>query len=84
MRGDGGAVTTSDAALARAFPGDAIVAEESVPTGAGELEALVAPAKAVFLDAKIESELIDLDPADAAGLLEQLSAVSVQTAVAPT
>ena len=34
-----------------------------------ELEALVAPAKAVFLDAKIESELIDLDPADAAELL---------------
>ena len=34
-----------------------------------ELEALVAPAKAVFLDAKIESELIDLDPEDAAELL---------------
>ena len=34
-----------------------------------ELAALVAPAKAVFLDAKIESELIDLDPADAAELL---------------
>ena len=33
------------------------------------LEALVAPAHAVFLDAKIESELIDLDPADAAELL---------------
>ena len=32
-------------------------------------EALVAPAKAVFLDAKIESELIDLDPEDAAELL---------------
>src|SRR6185503_1961069 len=31
--------------------------------------ALVAPAEAVFLDAKIESELIDLDPADAAELL---------------
>ncbi len=35
-----------------------------------ELAALVAPAHAVFLDAKIESELKDLDPADAAELLE--------------
>jgi len=34
-----------------------------------ELAALVAPAKAVFLDAKIESELIDLDPEDALELL---------------
>ena len=34
-----------------------------------ELAALVVPAQAVFLDAKIESELIDLDPADAAELL---------------
>lgn len=34
-----------------------------------ELAALVAPAEAVFLDAKIESELIDLEPADAAELL---------------
>ncbi|WP_431218377.1 redox-regulated ATPase YchF [Leifsonia xyli] len=34
-----------------------------------ELAALVAPAQAVFLDAKLESELIDLDPADAAELL---------------
>ena len=34
-----------------------------------ELAALVAPAKAVFLDAKLESELIDLDAADAAELL---------------
>jgi GTP-binding protein YchF len=34
------------------------------------LEALVAPAHAVFLDAKIESELKDLDAADAAELLE--------------
>jgi GTP-binding protein YchF len=33
------------------------------------LEALVAPAKAVLLDAKLESELIDLDAADAAELL---------------
>jgi GTP-binding protein YchF len=34
-----------------------------------ELAALVAPAQAVFLDAKLESELIDLDEADAAELL---------------
>jgi ribosome-binding ATPase YchF (GTP1/OBG family) len=33
------------------------------------LSALVAPAQAVFLDAKLESELIDLDAADAAELL---------------
>ncbi|WP_028495216.1 MULTISPECIES: redox-regulated ATPase YchF [Microbacterium] len=39
------------------------------PARKAELESLVAPAKAVFLDAKIESELIDLDPADAAELL---------------
>ncbi len=46
--------------------------DEAVLTDAArkaELEALVAPAKAVFLDAKIESELIDLDPDDAAELL---------------
>ena len=46
--------------------------DESVltnPSRMAELAALVAPAKAVFLDAKIESELIDLDPADAAELL---------------
>jgi GTP-binding protein YchF len=46
--------------------------DESVLTDASrkaELAALVAPAEAVFLDAKIESELIDLDPADAAELL---------------
>ena len=35
-----------------------------------ELAALVAPAKAIFLDAKLESELIDLDAAEAAELLE--------------
>lgn len=34
-----------------------------------ELETLVAPAKAVFLDAKVESELTDLSPEDAAELL---------------
>ena len=46
--------------------------DEATLTDAGrkaELAALVAPAEAVFLDAKIESELIDLDPADAAELL---------------
>lgn len=46
--------------------------DESVLTDAAkkaELAALVAPAEAVFLDAKIESELIDLDPEDAAELL---------------
>ncbi|GAA5150581.1 redox-regulated ATPase YchF [Microbacterium pseudoresistens] len=46
--------------------------DEGVLTDASrkaELEALVAPAKAIFLDAKIESELIDLDPEDAAELL---------------
>jgi GTP-binding protein YchF len=54
-----------------------------------ELAALVAPAPAVFLDAKIESELIDLDPEDAAELLastgqeesglDQLARVGFQT-----
>ncbi|MBH0099583.1 redox-regulated ATPase YchF [Salinibacterium sp. NSLL150] len=34
-----------------------------------ELAALVAPAKAIFLDAKLEAELIDLDEEDAAELL---------------
>lgn len=46
--------------------------DEAVLTDAArkaELEALVAPAKAIFLDAKIESELIGLDPEDAAELL---------------
>jgi GTP-binding protein YchF len=46
--------------------------DEAVLTDAAKkaaLESLVAPAKAVFLDAKIESELIDLDPEDAAELL---------------
>ncbi|CAH0132777.1 redox-regulated ATPase YchF [Plantibacter cousiniae (nom. nud.)] len=35
-----------------------------------ELSALVAPAKAVFLDAKLESELVDLDEDDAREMLE--------------
>ncbi|MFS0893181.1 redox-regulated ATPase YchF [Microbacterium sp. 179-I 3D3 NHS] len=46
--------------------------DETVLTDAArkeELAALVAPAQAIFLDAKIESELIDLDPEDAAELL---------------
>ncbi len=37
-----------------------------------ELAELVAPAKAVFLDAKVESELIDLDPEDARELLASM------------
>jgi GTP-binding protein YchF len=36
------------------------------------LATLVAPAKAVFLDAKVESELIDLDPAEATELLQSM------------
>ncbi|MEO8907279.1 MAG: redox-regulated ATPase YchF [Microbacteriaceae bacterium] len=46
--------------------------DEAVLTDVAKRQALadlVAPAQAVFLDAKIESELIDLDPADAAELL---------------
>lgn len=35
----------------------------------GQLRALVAPAQALFVSAKLESELKDLDPADAAELL---------------
>ena len=37
-----------------------------------ELAALVAPAKAIFLDAKLESELIELDPDEARELLESV------------
>ncbi|MEJ6489053.1 redox-regulated ATPase YchF [Leucobacter sp. USCH14] len=37
-----------------------------------ELAALVAPARAIFLDAKIESELIELDAEDAAELLASI------------
>jgi len=37
-----------------------------------ELAQLVAPAEAVFLDAKVESELIDLSPEDASELLASL------------
>lgn len=46
---------------------EAILTDESRKA---ELAALVAPAQAVFLDAQVESELIDLDPVDAAELLE--------------
>jgi GTP-binding protein YchF len=45
---------------------EAILGEQSK---LDELAALVAPAKAVFLDAKLESELIELDESDAAELL---------------
>jgi GTP-binding protein YchF len=37
-----------------------------------ELAALVAPAEAVFLDAKVESELIEMDDADALELLQSM------------
>ena len=37
-----------------------------------ELAALVAPAKAIFLDAKLESELIELEPEEAQELLESV------------
>jgi GTP-binding protein YchF len=46
--------------------------DEEILGDAARLKALadlVAPAKAIFLDAKLESELIDLDPEDAAELL---------------
>ncbi|WP_149202276.1 redox-regulated ATPase YchF [Actinotalea subterranea] len=36
-----------------------------------ELRALVAPADAIFLDAKLESELVELDPEDAAEMLAE-------------
>jgi GTP-binding protein YchF len=42
------------------------------PAYLDSLRALVAPAEAVFLDAKVEAELIDLPPADAAELLESI------------
>jgi len=45
---------------------EAALADRAALDRLGEL---VAPAPAVFLDAKIESELIDLDPAEAAELL---------------
>jgi GTP-binding protein YchF len=39
---------------------------------AAELRALVAPSEAIFLDAKIESELIELDDAEALELLQSI------------
>jgi GTP-binding protein YchF len=42
------------------------------PAKQAELAALVAPAQAVFLDAKVESELIDLNKAEALELLQSL------------
>jgi len=42
------------------------------PEKKAALAALVAPANAVFLDAKVESELIDLDPEEAAELLASM------------
>ena len=42
------------------------------PVKLEELKKLVQPAEAVFLDAKVESELIDLDPEDAGELLASL------------
>jgi len=42
------------------------------PAFLGELRALVAPAEAVFLDAKIESELTDLDEEEALELLASI------------
>lgn len=45
---------------------EAVLTDESKKAALAEL---VAPAKAVFLDAKVESELIDLDPEDARELL---------------
>ena len=50
-------------------------ADEGVLTDAArreELVAAVAPADAVFLDAKIESELLELDPEDQAEMLESI------------
>ncbi|MCF8610186.1 redox-regulated ATPase YchF [Gordonia sp. HY285] len=50
-------------------------ADESVLTDEGrkdELRAAVAPADAVFLDAKVESELLELDDEDAMELLESI------------
>ncbi|KXO88992.1 redox-regulated ATPase YchF [Tsukamurella pseudospumae] len=50
-------------------------ADEGVLTDAdkrAELAAAVAPADSVFLDAKIESELLELDPEDQAEMLESI------------
>jgi GTP-binding protein YchF len=50
-------------------------ADETVlgdPARRAELEKLVAPADAVFLDAKVEAELLELDESDARELLESI------------
>jgi ribosome-binding ATPase len=47
-------------------------AELADPTLRTELAALVAPAEAIFLDAKTEAELAELDDADALELLESI------------
>jgi ribosome-binding ATPase len=50
-------------------------ADETVlgdPDRRAELEKLVAPADAVFLDAKVEAELLELDESDARELLESI------------
>jgi GTP-binding protein YchF len=47
-------------------------AELGDPAFLDELRAIVAPAEAIFLDAKIESELTDLDEADALELLASI------------
>ena len=47
---------------------DAELADEAVKT---ELQTLVAPAEAIFLDAKFESELVELEPDEAAEMLAE-------------
>jgi len=47
---------------------DAELADDAVKT---ELQALVAPAEAIFLDAKFESELVELEPDEAAEMLAE-------------
>jgi len=48
---------------------ESILADEAKKA---ELQALVAPVKAVLLDAKVESELVDLEPEEAIELLQSL------------
>src|SRR5690606_24915492 len=47
---------------------DAVLADEARPA---ELRALVAPADAIFLDAKFEAELVELEPEEAAEMLAE-------------
>ena len=61
-------------------------ADEGVLTDADrqtELHKLVAPADAVFLDAKVESELLELDEASAAELLDSLRVGLIQQTDTP-